>query len=513
MNCSPYSAAALRRGAWQYSTGKAATALLSFIILILLVRLLPIAEYGAYIMLVAGVELGTAIAGLGLPWLAARYLPEYRLYASGAALMGLCRRLLIWQTLSLLALSVIFAVFLDSYLSWAELESFRVPTQVYLIVILVEGLGRFLRESLMGPLMQQGEMRLSIVLRQLCFLVIIATPSFTSQSPLFWVVWAELVASTLGMVIAFFFLWRYLRSRRDQTSQLGWSAPGLATQWHIAGRMYTAHLLTLFYGPQAFVNLIQHALGVEAAALFGFLRNLQDQISRYLPATLMFSLIRPKLIASYVGGGGMSELSRNANMAGKLSLFALMPLILFAIFSGDPLVAWLSDDKFTRSGWLLFGFMLVLVPVSQRLLIESVAVASGHSGLCTVGAASGLIMLPFMWVMLQFGLGLWAGVIAIGLGHLLFNIVVVSGISKQTEYQIDWMGFSKLTVSALIAYLASLLPYHEYIDTLDLPWESILLQCVLATLVYLTAAWWIKSFATDECDRIRTLLKWRITVQ
>ena len=208
----------------------------------------------------------------------------------------------------------------------------------------------------------------------------------------------------------------------------------------------------------------------------------------------------------------MAELSRNANLAGKLSLFALMPMLALAALAGDPLVAWLSGGKFANSGWLLLGFMLGLVPYSQRQLIESVAVTSGHTNLCIWAAASGLVMLPFMWAMLQLGLGLWAAVIAIGFGHFLFNVVMVVGLSKQASYRTDWVGCIKLTVSALTAYGVSMLLYLQSADTWASPWLLVVLQCVLALLVYLVFAWLVKPFAADERDRINTLIKRRIFV-
>lgn len=43
MSAHPYSAAALRRGAWHLLSGKAVSGLLTFTILLVLVRLLPVA--------------------------------------------------------------------------------------------------------------------------------------------------------------------------------------------------------------------------------------------------------------------------------------------------------------------------------------------------------------------------------------------------------------------------------------------------------------------------------------
>jgi O-antigen/teichoic acid export membrane protein len=470
------------------------------------VRLLPVAEYGIYVILVAGMELGIALAGLGLPWLAVRYLPEYRLHASGPALVGLCRQLLLWQAMALFVFFILLNTLLDTYLAWARLDGFLTSVQIYLMVLLIESLGRFLREALMGPLILQAEQQFCMVLRQLTFLALIAILDFTGYGTLIWVVWAELVVSVLSTLVAFILLWRYLNTLLRRVSQPGWFPPKLASQWRIAGRMYLAHLLTLTYSPQTFINIIQRSVGIETAAMFGFLGTLQGQISRYLPATLLTTLIRPKLVAGYVSGGGMNELSRNAKLAGKFSLFVLMPLVILAALVGDPLVTWLSGGKFMNSGWLLWGFMLVLIPYSQRQLIESVAVASGHTSLCTWAAGSGLIVLPLMLVMLQLGWSLWSAVIATGLGYIIFNFVVIAGVSKQTTYRVDRLGFLKLVVSALISYAVSLFLYSEVISIWFEPKLSIVFQCASALLSYLIFSWWLKPFKTDERARINALI-------
>ena len=512
MSNAPYSREAMRRGTWRFLTGKVTSALLTVVILLWLVRLMTVAEYGAYVVLVAGMELGFALAGFGLPWLAARYLPEYRLHGSGASLTAICRQLLLWQVMSLLACITLLAIMLNSYLSWTGLELIHTPAQIYLLVLLVEGLGRFLRVALMDPLMLQGESRSSMILRQLSFLILISALDFTDHGTLLWVVSAELVASTFGMLAALILLWRHLQGLRDQVCQQGWSAPMFSAQRHIAGRMYATQLLTLAYSPQVFLNLIQHTLGVESAALFGFLSNLQRQIAQYLPATLLFSIIRPKMVADYVGGGGMAELSRNTNLAGKLSLFVLMPLVALVALAGEPLIAWLSGSKFIDSGWLLLGLMLTLIPYSQWQLNQSLAVVSGHVGLCTWAAASGLIVLPLMWILLQLNLGLWAAIIATGLGNVLLNTIVVVGVSKWAGYQADWIGFLKLTFSALAAYGISMMLHIEGFEFNASIWLLAAFQCLTFLLIYFMISCWVKSFAVDERARINALAKYRIFI-
>ncbi len=90
MSVSPYSSAALKRSALHFLTGKAASGMLALIILLLLVRVLTVEEYGIYVILVAGMELVLAVTSLGLPWTVARYLPEFRLRARGKMLATLC---------------------------------------------------------------------------------------------------------------------------------------------------------------------------------------------------------------------------------------------------------------------------------------------------------------------------------------------------------------------------------------------------------------------------------------
>jgi O-antigen/teichoic acid export membrane protein len=75
MSVHPYSSAELRRSTWHFLSGKMVSGLLTIAILLWLVRLLPVAEYGAYVSLIAAAELGFALGDMGLTWAAARFMP------------------------------------------------------------------------------------------------------------------------------------------------------------------------------------------------------------------------------------------------------------------------------------------------------------------------------------------------------------------------------------------------------------------------------------------------------
>ncbi|MDP1535439.1 MAG: oligosaccharide flippase family protein, partial [Rubrivivax sp.] len=90
-----------------FLTGKAVSGMLTLIILLLLVRVLTVEEYGIYVILVAGMELLLAVTSLGLPWTVARYLPEFRLRASGKMLAHF-----VWQAMALISLFLVIGILL-----------------------------------------------------------------------------------------------------------------------------------------------------------------------------------------------------------------------------------------------------------------------------------------------------------------------------------------------------------------------------------------------------------------
>jgi O-antigen/teichoic acid export membrane protein len=220
-----------------------------------------------------------------------------------------------------------------------------------------------------------------------------------------------------------------------------------------------------------------------------------------LPATLLFSLIRPKLVASYVGQGGIEELSRNANLAGKLSLFVLMPLVVFVGLGGQELINLLAGGKFPHTEGYLFGLMLALIPFSQRQIVETVAVTSGLSQLCTFAAALGVLMLPLTYILLEAGLGLWAPIIGLGAGNLLFNTVILVGIGRLMPYRPDIGGFTKLILASLATYLIA-----RFIPLPASGWIGLISAAALTMMIYLVAVYLIRPFAQAERDRLNRYL-------
>lgn len=500
MNSSPYSSSAFKRSGAHFLSGKAISALLAVFLLLYLVRVLPIEEYGVYVTLVAIMDLTVAIAGIGLPWLASRYIPEYRLHGSGKQLNSFVGKIIYWHSIALLAVTALLWIAIDAILDWFNITQYQDAVNLFLVIILLEGISRQIIASTLGPLLLQGSTQLSIIVRQTTFISLLVIYSSTSQIHLVNVITIELIASVAGLSVAVFGLLRYLRNTQKTEIKEDWQEPKIASIWKTASHMYFAHMITLAYSPQMFLIVIQRFLGMESAAIFGFIRNLYEQISRYLPATLLFNLIRPKLIAYYVGGGGISALTQNANMAGKLSLFVLLPIIVFTAVSGESFISLVSGGKFNDTGLLFFALMLSLIPVSQRQILETVAVSTGRSASCTKAASYSLAVLPLMLVLLEFDFQLWAPIISLCIGSILFNLVLIKDLRKQ-GYQPDTSGLLKIIITACLASLTiPLLP------NMETGWITLIFQGSMIGFSYLFIGWLIKPFEATERNRLNNFI-------
>ncbi len=500
-----YTATELRYSALHFLTGKAVSALLTLIILLLLIRILSTEAYGMYVLLVAGMELALAMLSFGLPWMAARYLPEFRLH--GGSLVAQ----FVWKIIALLACALTVGVcalfFIVQWLLPAELMQYANMAELFLLVLLLEGLSRRIRENILGPLMQQKLAQVTLVARNFTFLLLIGIFCLSAEIGLHHVVFAEIFASVLGLVLLFNGLIRHLNTYRNMAANANWVQPDWSSIWQVARNMYFNNLIVLLYSPQMFIFLTQRYLGIEATALFGFLCKLYMQIVNYLPATLLFSLIQPKLVASYVHAGNMHDLARNANLAGKLSLFVLMPLVAYVWLVGDELLYLLSDGKFVLSGDYLTGLMFAMIPLSQRRILETVAVAIDKNHIVLLGGILGGLSLPLAFFLLKTGQGLWGPIIAIITAQVVYNFTLIFYLVRHTTYRPDTIGLVKLILASFSVLIIAELPVVQLHGVL-----SLFVLMMIVTGFFLLSAYLIKPFKVEERERLNSFVSKKIFI-
>lgn len=507
-----YSIGELRRSALHFLVGKVGSALLTFLVFILLAHSLRLDSYGAYATLLAIVELGIALSTLGLDWATARHLPEYRLYASPAQLHAFLRMVTLPRVFALFVLAGLVLLAQNLVAEWFSLEKYLFALQLYCGVLVIEGVARIIRESILGELMQQKLAQAGLILRNLLLLLsvlwlkIAVWPHVPAgHIRLLDVAIAEFFSALVGLLLVAYFLRRHLRTLAAEAEpREDWEPANLKSVWRTARHMYASYLLTLSYGAQVFTFIVNSWLGLQAAAVYGFARNLSDLLRKYLPSEMFMSLIRPKFVAAFAASNGdVAALRANALLTWKVSLFVLAPGILFFAAYGKEFIHLVSNDKFTQHSLLVFGMLLTLIPASQRRILEMVATILHHPDLCSRASAAGLIMLPLVFFLLSSGLGLWAIVITLILGETLFNTVLIMSLKRRGyPYVVPVRSLLVLggtgALSWLLLYLAGVHPAN---------WWTLGLALVLSTLLFLFVAYLFKPFTTDERRNLNQLAK------
>lgn len=498
MKSSPYSSTQFRRSAYQFLSGKVLSAILTFTILLYIVRVLPVQEYGAYVMLLASVELLLIIGSLGIPWLCSKYLPEYRLHASLAELKIFTWGLFLILAMGLMTAAFLFNVFIDKYFLTTGLSTYINVSSLILYLIVIEGLCRGVRDSILGSLMQQGSSRTSLILRHIVFLLLVWFSSKSGNLSLQQVFIYEVIASSVSVLVAIFFLLKYF-NKVELKKNKEWEKVSILDMFETSLHMYFSHLLSLSYSPQLFLQLITTFLGKEVAALFGFVRNLYVQVSGYLPATLLLSVLRPKLVATYVGDGSLKKLNSQVLIAGKANLFILMPLISFSYVKGELLIEMLTGGRFATSGYILFFFLVALIPFSQRQLIETTAVVTGNSRLCLIASASGLCLLPALYILLHFDYGLLSVIGVIIFGQIIYNKIILIGMKRTMNYETKSNWMPKFILAAFISTLPFLFLKKPMSSIV---WLDFIIVMSIILCLYLISVFFLKSFSRDEVQKI-----------
>lgn len=144
----------VRRGLQHFLIGKIVSAVAGFIAMVLVVRALPVPEFAAYSVLVALIEVFTALSGMGLSHVILRYVPE--LFNAGrlaslrqvvAVALGLRSAVLV----GLLLLTLLLAQPLADLLGLADMVS---AFRLFLLVVGLRSTSHFLSQILESTLNQ-----------------------------------------------------------------------------------------------------------------------------------------------------------------------------------------------------------------------------------------------------------------------------------------------------------------------------------------------------------------------
>ena len=457
-----YSVERLRSSLIAFGAGRAISALTSFAIFVLLAKTLPVTEYGYYLTLQAVVELVLLYSSLGVPWVAIRFIPEYRLRASARRLRRFLSGLVLANLLPLVAVLLLMGRTSDTWIGWLALDGASAVVLPFLFVCLFDGVSRLLSALVLEPLMAQRSAQSIQILRNIAFLVPLVHAFATGpRSSIERVFQIEVLAAAIAACLSIALSLRAAASMPGRAGDEDWPPPPLQALAGLAWYNYSSNAVANLYSPAALQLIANAALGPSAAALFGFARGLGAQVRRYLPSELLLSLLRPMLVARYSEDGDHRRLNRRMLLAAKWNSVAVAPLIGILFAAGPPAIALIGDTELQDAFWLVVVLLVVAFTQSHRNLLGLYVNCVQQTDIWLRASLICLLVLPLTWLAILAGWGLGSIAIAMAAEEVLLTITVLRLLrSRGFPYSLAIPGLGRIAFAALVCSLAALLALH-----------------------------------------------------
>ncbi|MES2260814.1 MAG: oligosaccharide flippase family protein [Pseudomonadota bacterium] len=460
MSHSPYGGKALRASTLSYLGGRLASAVLTFTAFALAARLLPLAEYGVYAAALALIELALALSTGGMEWVVARVLPESRMHAGGRATARLVLRLGAVQTLLMLAVGAALVLAAPAVGALLQMTGSVAVFRLAGAVVVAEGVGRLLRDQMLGVLMEQRSGQLAQAVRSgiLMLQLLYAWHGGTALDA-HAMLQLELVASCCGTVAGALLLARILKALMPvEAARPEWRPPPPAAMARLALHNFASYVLAMLYGPQVLTMLIARLLGADAVAVFGFARAFADQVRRYLPTDLLLTVVRPALIAFYAAGNNFSALSVRLGLWLKVSLMVLFPLLVFFAAFGALGMQALGGARFTQAWPVLLVLLCSAATSSWRRVLELGCNTVMASDICARATLVLVLVPPLLALALYLTQQLVLAVALVVAAEIVFCWRVVRSLrARGFTGQWDVRGFARLLAGGVGAVAVLLL--------------------------------------------------------
>lgn len=479
---SAFTSARVRSGLVHFLMGKIVSAVAGMAAMVLVVRGLTVPEFAAYSVLVALVEVFTALSGMGLSHIILRYVPE--LFSAGL-LMSL-RRLVngafvLRSVVLVLALSL--ALWSSPQLAGLLGLDDRLPElQLFLLLVGLRSTSHFLSQILESTL-SQGYSQLAFSASAICRCLGMFWLVHAGSVTLTHVIALEAACDALACVILTIGLVLVLRYKTSglQTSanRDHWLSGRGGQMLRFAGSAYLQHLATLPFGGNT-NRLVGGAMfGDRVMASFGFALSLYEYAKRYLPTQLLIGVIRPVVVARFSADRNFPTVARLCEQSFQINLVVLLGAMAGLVVAGPELLGVVSAGKYgAESAILLVALLAILLLETQRLVLEVLTQTVERYDLMIVSnlflSSSVLLgILVYPWV------GAIGFPVANGLALVLANVATVRRLGRLGfHYQPDHAA----TLKALGLFGAAVVAGH-ICKFAGAGWKPALVVCLLVYLL------------------------------
>jgi O-antigen/teichoic acid export membrane protein len=440
-----------RKALLQFIGGRVAQATARAVLVLILVRILPVADFGAYMLIVGTAEMLLQVASLGLLPLAQRYLPELISTVAIRKLYGFVAFLVIAQIVVLAVVAFLIGQF------WSSLApAFGMSAEQVAItswggwLFLVIPAFRFSADLLEAMLEQGQTLRALMVIGRVAAVgsLVIFKPKVTLAD----VLMVDMVVTAVCTVME----WLYIR--RSLTALHTPGASGtlpVREMVRFARHMAIVGPLGATASPGAVRLVLANALGLAESGLYAFLQSLERAVSRYLPATILGGLIRPILISRTIGQGSTELLEAGTGLLLKSNLLIVFAGLVVIAVCGDEIVMILSGGKFSGAGLTLLLLYVNMIATSQRGVQEMVMQITGHTRALSITSVISLLALFAVWLFAKHGLNV--AVLIVAAGSLTANWIRAGVLRFSTDwFRVDLRGMAAIFLPGLVAAMLGL---------------------------------------------------------
>lgn len=476
----------LRRALLHLIGGRAVHALARAALVLMVVRLLPVEDYGAYMLIFGFAEMLLQLCSFGILPVAQRFLPQV---VETATTRDTYRFVVGITLLQLLTLSLVCATIWwlwDRLLPYFDFSAQQIEaSRVGVLLLFLMPAFRFTNE-LLDALLEQGRSQIAGALvplgRMTGILVLLAAGTEITIGRILLLDSGVVLAC---LILAWLLTAGSLRKLEDPADPKPLPVRAMARHaWHMAA----VQVMGSAYAPGALRMVLAGSLGIVEAGLFAFLQSLQRLIGRYLPSVLLRNLLRPMLISRVAGARGMDYVEQGSGLLLKSNLIMVTGAAMVAFIAGERLVELASGGRFVDTGHSLVLIFLVLAVSSTRLIVEMLLQVLDQTRVLRATSLLLPLTLGFVWLAAPYGLN--AAIAASALGTALSNTVGMWRLRAVTgRFRMDWWGVGSVVLPAAVAGLLGR-ALHDLIG----PWLAIAVASMVMALLLFAA----KPFASME---------------
>jgi O-antigen/teichoic acid export membrane protein len=494
MSQQPYDVKRFRKALIHFIGGRAVQATARALLVLVLVRLLTIEDYGAYMLIVGLSEALLQVASFGILPVGQRYLPQL------LTTLPLKELLLFVRTLIAAQMAILLLIAGALWKLWPAITPYidfsaeqAVATQIGVSMFLLMPAFRFSTEML-EALLEQGKAQVARALmplgRLLCIGVLMLADSSIGIENLLTV---DIGVTFICLSIAWLFIQQSLGKLHSS------SVTGVIPVREImafAWQMTIVGLMSSAGSPGALRLVLASAIGLAESGLFAFLQSLQRMVERSMPGTLLRGLVRPVLIARAFDTGNMNLLQAGLALLQKSNLLLVAAGSVLIGVSGNELVAVLSANKFSDGGLTLLLMYIALASSSQRTVIEMIMQITGQTKTLRLTAYIAPLALFSVWVVADLGLN--AAIIIVMVFAAVANWIAMSQlVSYSSAFRIHWRGLFAIIVPAVLS-IGGGIALRGVINPA--------VSAALALALYILLVWLAKPLRNDELNLIERSL-------